>query len=114
MAETRSIWKTNRLFGFYTTDTIIIKHTADDGRENSAYIVPDQGIFGPEWALFYTIPGFKKNLLTRFNLTDHMIYSTFAKYLQGKAKVIWEELLNKEYPNEVDRTTNEFDVALMQ
>ena len=60
-------------------DTIKINHTADDGRENSAYIVPDQGVNGPEWALYYTIPGFKDNILSRFTLTNHVIFSTFAK-----------------------------------
>ena len=48
------------------------------------HIVPDQGMNGPEWVLYYTIPWFKNNLLTKFTTVNHVIYSTFAKCLQGK------------------------------
>ena len=98
--------------GFTQPDTLKINHTVSEGREQSAYIVPDQGINGPEWALCYTIPGFKENLLTRFSLTNSAIYSTFAKCLQGKAKSTWEELMVDEFPDDTGRTTAAFDGAL--
>ena len=41
-----------------------------------------------------------------------MVYSTFVKCLQGKARIAWDELLAEEYPNDADRTSEEFDVAL--
>ena len=100
--------------GFTQPDTITIKHTADDGCENSAYIVPDKGANRPEWALYYTIPVFKDNLPTKFNFTNHVIFSTFAKCLQGKSNIVWEELLNEEFPEEADRTTSAFDTGLKQ
>ena len=34
--------------GFTQPDTIEINHTTDDGRKNPTYIVPDQGVNGPE------------------------------------------------------------------
>ena len=98
--------------GFTQPDTIKINHTTGDGREHSAYIVPDQGVQGPEWALYYTIPGFKDNLLTRFTLMNHAIYSISTKCLQGKPQVVREELLNEEFPQETDQTTSAFDTAL--
>ena len=67
---------------------------------------------GPEWALYYTIPGFKDNLLTRFTLMNHAIYSISTKCLQGKPQVVREELLNEEFPQETDQTTSAFDTAL--
>ena len=63
--------------GFTQPDTLKINHTAGDGREHTAYIVPDQGMNGPEWALYYTIPQYKENLLERFNLTNHTIFFFF-------------------------------------
>ena len=81
--------------GFTQPDTITITHMVD-GRENSVHIVPDQTIFRPEWALFYTIiPGFKENLLNRSTLEGHVIYSTFAKCLAGNPQITWKELLNE-------------------
>ena len=41
-----------------------------------------------------------------------MVYSTFVKCVLDKARVTWEELLNEEYPDDVDQTTNKFNVAL--
>ena len=100
--------------GFTQPHTIKINHTADNGHDNSAYIVPDQGENGPEWALYHTILGFKDNFLTRFNLTNHVIIYTFTKCLQGKSKVVWEELLNEEFPLETDQTTAAFYTAVMR
>ena len=68
---------------------------------------------GPEWVLYYTTSGFKDNLLTWFTLTNHVIFSTFAKCLQGKSKTAWEELLNEEFPLETDQTTADFDTVVM-
>ena len=55
---------------------------------------------------------FLDNLLRIFIPEGHVIYSAFTKYLQGKACIAWDEHLAEEYPNDVDQTTEEFDVAL--
>ena len=96
--------------GFTQPDTITTNHTVN-GCKHSAFIVTDQAIYGPEWSLQYTTPGFKENFIEQFNLEGQLIYSTFAKCLQDKAHMVWNKLITEEYPGNVDTNTEEFDVT---
>ena len=97
--------------GFTQPSTITIKHTVTASKI-SAYIVPHQAMYGPEWSLVYTIRRFKEDFIGRFHLEGHMIYYIFVKCLQGNACTVWDELMAEEYPADIDRTTEEFGVAL--
>ncbi len=43
--------------------TIKILWSTSNGRKMSCEVTPDKGLFGPEYALAYTIPDFEKKLL---------------------------------------------------
>ena len=81
--------------------------------EVTAYIVPDKGLFGAEFALIFTLPQFKEKIQDRLDVAagNHVsqLHSLFGNCLQGKASTHWDTVL-AEYPED-DRTVDTFKEA---
>jgi hypothetical protein len=82
--------------GMSQPPTIKILWSTSNGREMSYEVTPDKGLFGPEYALVYTIPDFEKKLPIRWD-KDHKEdpkymnknFDLFRSCLQGTAITKW-------------------------
>ena len=83
--------------GMSQPPTIKILWSTSNGREMSCEVTPDKSLFGPEYALAYTIPDFEKKLLIRWE-KDHKDdpeymnkkFDLFRNCLQGTAVTKWD------------------------
>ena len=66
--------------------------------EVTAYIVPDKGLFGAEFALIYTIPQFQEKIQNRLEAAADnyvtQLHTLFGNCLQGKASTHWDSVLS--------------------
>ena len=83
--------------GMSQPPTIKILWSTSNGCEMSCKVTPDKGLFGPKYALAYTIPNFEKKLLIRWD-KDHKEdpeymnkkFDLFRSCLQGTAVTKWD------------------------
>ena len=80
---------------FYTNETGV--NSRGRIREISADIVPDKGLYGPEYAMIFTIPQFRDKVITRLDPADpkfvSQLFTLFGQCLQGLAASKWTAVL---------------------
>ena len=62
--------------GMSKPPTIKIQWSTPSGQEMSCNITPNRGLFGPEYALAFTIPDFEKKLLVQWTRITRKIPTT--------------------------------------
>ena len=79
-------------------------------REVSADIIPDQGLFGCEFAMIHTFPTFEKLIKSRLDENSNefveQLYDLMGRCFQGKSQTKWSKVITKVAVN--DRSTDNF------
>ena len=88
--------------GYRQPDTVEVKRQTTPGeREQTARIVPDQAIQGPEWGMHYTVPQFTDKIVTPWKLREDvdcgvLIFMYFSMVLQSRALTHWQAVVNEQ------------------
>ena len=68
-------------------------------REVSADIIPDQGLFGCEFAMIHTFPTFEKLIKSRLDENSdefvEQLYDLMGRCFQGKSQTKWSKVITK-------------------
>ena len=74
-------------------------------------VLPCDGSFGIEFLLALTLPQFN-DAYKEQNWESHEGYTKFGSVLTGDMKVTWDETLEKEFPQDSDRTDDAWESAV--
>jgi hypothetical protein len=85
-------------------------------KEITSHVAPDQGQFGAEYFLAYTLPYFKSKILTRLldaqKINGLLLFSLLGQCFQDVGLTEWTSVVTEQCPNDADWTKANFDKCI--
>lgn len=99
--------------GMKQPDTIKVQYkTGTKEKEHSAYVVPDQALFGPEYFITYTRPAFQE-IVNRLPDDDKknavMLFDIMGQCFRGTGKTEWNNVVSKRCPTDADKSPDKLE-----